>query len=141
MVKKNPKTSRLEQALDETLDRFLEKVKIEEKETSKETEKTGLTLGDGNTYILPPDLEKKFKNLAKEKNLKVMGLFDEALEDFIRRADSSMDRDLIKAEFSSLQEKLENLEPGQKEGDLSPKEKKVILSYLRQLARGSWEDR
>ncbi len=140
MVKKNQKTSRLEKALDETLDRFLEKVKFEEETSSTENDAPGITLADGSSYILSPEEGKKLSKLAKEKEEEIAGLLEKAVKGYLRREQKVFTKQDIKEELVFWQKKLESLEEGSAESDLSPREKKVLLSYLRQLARGTWEE-
>lgn len=140
MVKKNKKTSRLEQALDETLDRFLETVKVEEKEETKGQEDLGFTLADGSTYILSPEEEKKLSDLAVEKDQQITNLIDKAVGEYLQREEKYFSKEVIKKELFFWQKKIEAVQEGKAESDLSSKERKVLLSYLRQLARGTWEE-
>lgn len=140
MVKKNKKTSRLEQALDETLDRFLETVKVEEKEETKGQEDLGFTLADGSTYILSPEEEKKLSDLAVEKDQQITNLIGKAVGEYLQREEKYFSKEVIKKELFFWQKKIEAVQEGKAESDLSSKERKVLLSYLRQLARGTWEE-
>ncbi len=141
MVRKNSKTTRLEKALDQTLDRFLDQVKIEKEGIKREKENTGTVSSQGDFYSLSSEEEEKLDELASAQGIDKTLLIKKAVEEFLRRQQGLFFKENIKAELFAWQQKLEALSQGDGESDLSAKERKVLLSYIRQLARGTWEDR
>ncbi len=139
MVRKNSKTTRLEKALDQTLDRFLDQVKIEKEGIKKENNNTSRVEGD--FYPLSPEEEDKLNELASAQGIDKNLLIKRAVEEFLLRQEGLFFKENIKAELFAWQQKLEGLDEGDGKSDLSAKERKVLLSYIRQLARGTWEDR
>lgn len=139
MVRKKSKTTRLEKALDQTLDRFLDQVKIEKEGIKKENNNT--TPVEGEFYPLSPEEEDKLNELASAQGIDKNLLIKKAVEEFLLRQEGLFFKENIKAELFAWQQKLEALGEGDGESDLSAKERKVLLSYIRQLARGTWEDR
>jgi len=67
-------------------------------------------------------------------------LIGKAVGEYLQREEKYFSKEVIKKELFFWQKKVEAVQEGKAESDLSSKERKVLLSYLRQLARGTWEE-